>query len=102
MMEPIDATLPIAGALGALIRLSFGERMGFIGAALSVMGGITCAIYLAPAAVWYLEIPERLSGAAGFLAGALYLHIFHLAWHYIDGARKDPEGLVNIIKGKKP
>lgn len=66
------------GVAGAVLSLAFGEKLTVRGKALSVMGGLFCALWIAPAliaiasALWpWGKFPSELGNAITFLTGLL-------------------------------
>lgn len=64
------------GVAGAVLSLAFGEKLTVRGKALSVVGGLACALWLAPAivaglgAVWpWGKLPGEFVSAFAFLTG---------------------------------
>ena len=82
----IDATMTIAGFVGALVSLKYAKNTSTLGSALSIIGGGFLAVFATPAVVeWFRFLgSESATTFTSFVIGLFGLNLVAWLFTYIE------------------
>lgn len=99
----IKLSVLLAGFIGGVVSLTYETKITFYRALLLIISGAAVAAYLQPLAEHWMNLPENLSTALGFVLGLVSMKVIHFIMQYTEGTlQKHLQDYGRATKGNKP
>lgn len=97
----IDATVTLAGFLGAMVSLRYAKNTTTTGTALAVLGGTFTSMFATPFIAQHIPMLANEAGKnfTAFMVGLFGLNL--VAWMYDYLAKNGWAGVIDLVRKKK-
>ncbi len=108
MSEPVLASILgakyatlIAGLFGSIVSLSFIKELTILRMWMSLLVGLSTALYGTPLAMFYSSLPKELNNGVAFFIGIFAMAFISVCFKLLDLAGQDPFGTIKKLLGKE-